>query len=422
MPEEQIIREEIKNKLVKVFERYGYKPVETSILDFYDVAARKYVGGEEILKEIYRLKDKGNRELCLRYELTFKLAKLIAMNPNVKFPFKRYEIGKVFRDGPVKAGRLREFTQCDVDCVGIKSFVIDAELIALAFDAFSSLGLDVFVKVNNRKLLFSIFKECKLKNNQFVDAALSLDKIEKIGKDNVKKELESKGIERKKIEKIFSLLEEIEKEKGNEKRIAVVKEKLKSKEALEAINELNDFLGFCKLFVPNKMKDIVFEPFLARGLAYYTSLMFEFYLKKSKIKGSVAAGGRYDGLINRFMKSDREIASTGISFGLDTIYEALKEKSFKSERKIPKVLVIPINALEKAIFVLNELRKKVEADIILEKSLKKALDFANKKDIPFVVFVGKKELKEGKFKLRNMETGKETLLSLNELLSFFDKQ
>jgi len=145
-------------------------------------------------------------------------------------------------------------------------------------------------------------------------------------------------------------------------------------------------------------------------------------LKKSKIKGSVAAGGRYDGLINRFMKSDREIASTGISFGLDTIYEALKEKSFKSERKIPKVLVIPINALEKAIFVLNELRKKVEADIILEKSLKKALDFANKKDIPFVVFVGKKELKEGKFKLRNMETGKETLLSLNELLSFFDKQ
>ena len=422
MPEEQIIREEIKNKLVKVFERYGYKPVETSILDFYDVAARKYVGGEEILKEIYRLKDKGNRELCLRYELTFKLAKLIAMNPNVKFPFKRYEIGKVFRDGPVKAGRLREFTQCDVDCVGIKSFVIDAELIALAFDAFSSLGLDVFVKVNNRKLLFSIFKECKLKNNQFVDAALSLDKIEKIGKENVKKELESKGIERKKIEKIFSLLEEIEKEKGNEKRIAVVKEKLKSKEALEAINELNDFLGFCKLFVPNKTKDVVFEPFLARGLAYYTSLMFEFYLKKSKIKGSVAAGGRYDGLINRFMKSDREIASTGISFGLDTIYEALKEKSFKSERKIPKVLVIPINALEKAIFVLNELRKKVEADIILEKSLKKALDFANKKDIPFVVFVGKKELKEGKFKLRNMETGKETLLSLNELLSFFDKQ
>ena len=110
MPEEQIIREEIKNKLVKVFERYGYKPVETSILDFYDVAARKYVGGEEILKEIYKLKDKGNRELCLRYELTFKLAKLIAMNPNVKFPFKRYEIGKVFRDGPVKSGRLREFT------------------------------------------------------------------------------------------------------------------------------------------------------------------------------------------------------------------------------------------------------------------------------------------------------------------------
>lgn len=422
LPEEQIIREEIKNKLVKVFERYGYRPVETSILDFYDIAARKYIGGEEILKEIYRLRDRGNRELCLRYELTFKLAKLIAMNPNVKFPFKRYEIGKVFRDGPVKTGRLREFTQCDVDCVGIKSFVIDAELIALAFDAFSTLGLDVVVKVNNRKLLFSIFKECKLKSNKLVDAALSLDKIEKIGKENVKKELENKGIERKKIEKIFSLLEEIEKEKGNEKRIAVVKEKLKSKEALEAVNDLENFLGFCKLFVPNKMKDIVFEPFLARGLAYYTSLMFEFYLKKSKIKSSVAAGGRYDGLINRFMKSDREIASTGISFGLDAIYEALKEKNFKSERKIPRVLVIPIDALEKAIFVLNELRKKVCADIILEKSLKKALDFANKKDIPFVVFVGKKELKEGKFKLRDMKTGKEALLSLNELLSFFDKQ
>ena len=157
MPKEQIVRNKIIDILRKHFENYGYKPIQTSILEFKEIGASKYAGGEEILKETYNLKDQGKRDLILRYELTFKLAKLIGMNPTIRMPFKRYEIGKVFRDGPVKTGRLREFTQCDVDVVGVSSRIVDAELIKMAFDIFEELELKTYAKVNSRQLLFGLF-------------------------------------------------------------------------------------------------------------------------------------------------------------------------------------------------------------------------------------------------------------------------
>lgn len=158
MPKEQSVRSDIIRKLENVFERYGYQPLETPIVCYYNVLASKYAGGAEILKEVYKLSDQGGRELGLRYDLTVPFAKLVGMNPEIRMPYKRYEIGKVFRDGPVKTGRNREFVQCDVDMVGVESMMAEAELMMMTVEAYKILGLDIFISYNNRKLLSGIIE------------------------------------------------------------------------------------------------------------------------------------------------------------------------------------------------------------------------------------------------------------------------
>lgn len=412
LPEEQIFRERIKEILIKNFQKYGYQPMETSILEFYDLAASKYAGGLEILKETYCLTDQGGRKLCLRYELTFKLAKLIGLNPDIRFPLKRYEIGKVFRDGPVKTGRLREFTQCDVDVVGIKSSIVDAELMALTDDIFSDLNLKVFIQVNNRNLLFGLFEFLKFKRP--LDLALSLDKLEKVGKEAVKKELKEKGFEEKKIGQLFSFFEKVEKKKSNKEKLDYLEKEVRNELARKGIKELKEFFAYCRDF--GIKENLVFNPLLARGLAYYTGLMWEAYLQDSEIKSSVAAGGRWDRMIQQFLESEREYPATGMTFGLDVIYQALKEKKFKIEN-IPKVLVIPIETLEEAIRIISRLRKEgINSDLAFEKKLAKALEWADKKEIPYCLIIGEDELKEKKFRLRIMKERKERLLDWKKLI------
>ncbi len=416
LPEEQIVREKIVDTLKSVFKLYGYKPIETSILEFYEVAASKYAGGSEILKETYRLKDQGNRDLVLRYELTFKLAKLVGLNPQLRFPFKRYEIGKVFRDGPVKTGRLREFTQCDVDVVGVKSLIVDAELMSLVFDVFKKLKLDVYVQFNNRKLLFGILKEYGVKDENFVDFALSLDKIEKIGKEKVIEELKEKNFDIKTINPVFSLLEKASSLKSNKEKLELFAKELKNDLAVEGINELKEFLKYCKAFGLNE--GLVLTPTLARGLGYYTGLMFEVYLKDSKIKSSIAAGGRWDKMIQNFLQSRQEYPATGIAFGLDVIYEAIKEKGIKLSSEIPKLLVIPINTLEESLSITTRLRREgISCDVSFNKKLSKALDYANKEKIPYCLIIGEDELKSNKFKLKDMKSGEEKLMSIEEIIN-----
>ncbi|MEM2121970.1 MAG: histidine--tRNA ligase [Candidatus Woesearchaeota archaeon] len=421
LPEEQIIREYIQDTLKSVFRIYGYKPIETSILEFYEVGASKYAGGSEILKETYRLKDQGNRDLILRYELTFKLAKLIALNPNLRMPFKRYEIGKVFRDGPVKSARLREFTQCDVDVVGIKSVVADAEIISMVFDVFKKFDLDVFVQVNNRKLLFGILKEFNIEEEKFVDFALSLDKIEKIGKDEVIKELKTKGFSDEKIKKVFSLFEEAEKLKENNKILTFLKNRLKNDYAREGIKELEEFFGYCNSF--GIKKDVNLVVTLARGLGYYTGIMFEVLLKKSSIKSTIAAGGRWDNMIKDFAQTKQEYPATGISFGLDVIYEALKEKKVDLKINIPEILIISLQEDDKSLKLAKEIRDLgISCDIAFNKKLTKALDYANKEKIPYCIILGEDEIKSNKIRLKNMSSGSEELLSFEEFKNFFLKK
>src|SRR3989344_4409687 len=263
LPEEKILRQSVENTLKKIFECYGFSPAETPILERYDVLASKYAGGEEILKETFKLKDQGDRELALRYDLTVPLARVVAMNPTLKMPFRRYQIGVVFRDGPLKAGRYREFTQCDVDVIGSSSMRQDAEIINLAKDAFQAIGLQVVIKVNNRKILDALMETAQIPEGKRNSTILALDKLEKIGMEAVKKELQEKGIF---SEPIDNLCRWISIKGTNDQKIKELKKILINKQGLL---EMEEVLSYAP--------EAVFEVSLARGLSYYTGTIFEVF-------------------------------------------------------------------------------------------------------------------------------------------------
>src|SRR3989338_429526 len=347
-PEQKLIRNRILNVLLKVFELYGFQPLETPTLQRLDVLASKYAGGAEILKETFKLNDQGNRDLALRYDLTVPLAIYVALNPNIKLPFKRYEIGKVFRDGPVSSERFREFWQCDVDTIGSGSMIADAEIINLASRVFNELKLKVKIKANNRKILDGLMDYCNIQENDREAAILTIDKLEKIGTDSVKKELKEKGLEDIKIKKLINLISL----KGkNKEKISKIKKVLNNNKGVEDIEELLKYAPQAE-----------FDPSLARGLAYYTGTVFEIFLINSEIKSAVCSGGRYDKIIGNFIGNNQDYPAVGISFGLDRIEQALKF----DEKTTTKVYIIPIKQNKKAAELANELRNNnINADIDL---------------------------------------------------------
>ena len=205
-PEEKIVRDKIVGTLREVFELYGFAPLETPILERFDVLSSKYAGGSEILKETFKLKDQGDRDLGLRYDLTVPLSRFVGMNPAMKMPFKRYQIGEVFRDGPVASARYRQFTQCDAYVIGSSSMATDAEIISLACAAFVKLDLTVNMKASNRKLLNEILNYCGIEKEKQENAILSLDKLEKFGINVVRNELKERRIDDSKINKVLDIV------------------------------------------------------------------------------------------------------------------------------------------------------------------------------------------------------------------------
>ena len=204
LPKEQRIRNYINDTLKEIFIEYGYNPIETPILMYYDILSDKYDEENDILKEIYKLTDQGNRKLGLRYDLTVPFSKLIALNKNnIKLPFKRYEIAKVFRDGPVKVGRDREFTQCDVDVVGISGQMIEAEMLSLYVEAFKRLNIEIIIKYNSRQLMSGLIKECNIEEEKVSKVITIIDKLEKVTIDELKDYFREIEIEEEKIDKLL---------------------------------------------------------------------------------------------------------------------------------------------------------------------------------------------------------------------------
>jgi len=412
-PEEAIARNRIVSTLKNVFELYGYSPLETPAFERYDILASKYAGGNEILKETFKFSDQGKRELGLRYDLTVPMCRFIAMNSDIKLPFKRYAIGEVFRDGPVEKARYRSFTQCDVDVVGIKGMQADAEIIALTQRAFKKLGFDAVVKVNNRKLLNELLENAGVKGDKLETAILSIDKLEKFGLETVEKELKQKNIDKNTINNI----KKITNIKGNNSdKIKNIKKIINNSDGLNEIDELLSLLNIPKI-------NVDFDVSLARGLTYYTGTVVEAYLKNSAVKSAVCAGGRYDKMIGSFIGKG-EYPAVGISFGLDRIYDAYTEKNKTQQKTVTKVYIIPINTFKDSLKIAEELRNEnVSADIdLMGKGPSKNLQYANSLGIPYVLFVGEEELKQGKVKLKDMVSGKERLMTAEELVEFLQEK
>lgn len=416
MPQEQKVRQEIIRKLQTVFERYGYLPLETPTLCYFDVLASKYAGGAEILKEAYRLSDQGGRELGLRYDLTVPFSRVVGMNPEIRMPFKRYEIGKVYRDGPVKTGRNREFIQCDVDVVGIKSVMAEAELLVMAVEVYKLLGLDVYISFNNRKLLSGIIESVGIEPALSTSVILCLDKFEKIGNDGVKIELLQLGIETSKVNTLLCCME------AQQEAFLSALTSGKTNALLEqGIQELNCLREYAEtLGISNALR---FSPGLARGLEIYTGSVWEVFLTDGSISSSVGAGGRYDSIIGGFIDNGSDYPAAGMTFGLDVIYQALLLKGAVNNNPPVDLYVIPLGTEKMSLQFVTDLRRKgIKVDIeMMGRRLKKSLDFANKQGIPYVLILGENEVRTGKGMVKNMLKGCEYEVNLCEFEELFRK-
>ncbi|MBI5390988.1 histidine--tRNA ligase [Candidatus Woesearchaeota archaeon] len=405
-PEEALLIKDLMAKLEATFRVYGFAPLETPHLERLDVLAAKYAGGAEILKETFRLKDQGGRELALRYDLTVPFSRFIGMNPTLKMPFKRYQIGTVFRDGPLKKGRMREFWQCDVDVVGTSSMMADAEMVLIAIDIFQQLGIPATVEVNNRKILDGILDAVKIPDDKKETVLVTIDKFKKITSDEICKEFTTKGISKEQQDKLLMLLKP---EGNNGQKLSTIKKAVTSEHGKQGIAEMEELMNYV-----GKQKGVAFSPSLARGLAYYTGTIFEAFTEG--FSSSLAGGGRYDTMIGSFLEHKREYPAVGISFGVVPILAVLAP-AFKSKTPT-QVYVIPIGVRAEALGVVQELRTaKIPTDVdLIGKNPSKNLEYANVQGIPFVLFIGEDELKKNLFKLKDMKTGKEELLKKEALV------
>ena len=410
LPKEQRIRNYINNIIKETFEEFGFLSIETPILCYYDMLIDKYDEENDILKEIYRLKDQGNRNLGLRYDLTVPFAKFIALNKNnISFPFKRYEINKVFRDGPVKVGRDREFTQCDADVVGISGQLIEAELLSLFVQAFQKLNIDIIIKYNSRNLMIGLILESGVEEDLVSSITTILDKKDKLNSNEFRLALSEVGLNRRQISfinKFFSMnLDDLLEYFFNTKNEYIRK-------GLEEVSNLNKYLKELEI---DDICEVSIS--LARGQNYYTGNVFEVYEKNGKIKGSIGAGGRYDKIIGNFIGDGESYPTVGISFGLSSIYELLKNSNLFDNQSQTDILIIPINTDIECLKIANEIRSFgfcVEVEMT-NKKLKKSMDFANKENIPYVIVLGEDEVKKKSFVLKNMFNGNITEVRMNEL-------
>ncbi len=406
-PKEQYIRNYISDTLKSVFEKYGFKPLQTPLLCYYDLLALKYDEDNDILKEVYKVTDQGNRNLALRYDLTVPFAKYIAMNPNTRLPFKRYEIGEVFRNGPVKLGRDREFIQCDVDSVGIEGQLVEAEFIALYVEAYKKLGINVVIKYNNRKFLSGIIIEAGISEELVTDTITIIDKFEKMTRPELEKEFQKIGLNNEQIEKLFMYLnmnadELIKIENSNETLAEGIQE-------LETLKQYISELGL--------LEYVQFSPSLARGQEYYTGTVYEVYVKDGSITSSIGGGGRYDKMITDFIGNGMKYPAVGVSFGLNVIYEILKDRKEFSEKALTDIFIIPMGTEIQCLKIAQNLRNagyKVEVEM-KSKKMKKALDYANNENIPYVLILGEDELSNNCITLKDMNNKTQEQINLDNL-------
>ena len=383
LPSTQIMRNRIIDTLKKNFEGFGFLPLETASLNHYDLLSYKYDENAEILREIYKMKDQGERELGLRFDLTVPFCKVIAMNRNLRMPFKRYEIGKVWRNGPVKLGRTREFYQCDIDCVGLSGVHIEAEFILLAVKGYTALGIEPVIKIGNRKGLIDLIKSQGVSDKD-IDTVIGI--VDRIGKADEKE-----------------LLGDLKKY-GAEKLLKI---------KLEPNDEVRELFGIIEKM--GIAKYCVFAPFLARGLNIYTGTVWEIYDKAGRLSNSLGGGGRYDNIIGNFIDNGQKYPAVGMSFGLEPICAVLSDKV--QQQTSVDLTIIPMGTEIQSQMFAEGLRTAGLRVLVqlTGKSVGKAFEYANAEKIPFAVVIGENEIIKGEVNIKNMSTGEQRVFKSGDV-------
>ena len=415
LPREQILFNKMLDIIRKNYEKFGFLPIDTPVIEKSEILLAK--GGGETEQQIYRF-EKGDTDLALRFDLTVPLARYVAEHfSELTFPFRRYQIGKVYRGERAQRGRFREFYQCDIDIIGNGKLDIinDAEIPSIIYSTFKDLGFDFFtIKVNNRKVLKGFFQHLDIEDS--TEVLRTIDKLEKIGLRKVEKELEDQGLEK---DKIIEILEFIQIEGSNEEKLQRLKNLninneifIEGLKELEAVNEYISIFGVPK---ENYITDLT----IARGLDYYTGTVYETFLDDYPSLGSICSGGRYDNLAEYYTK--QSLPGVGISIGLTRLFYQLNEVNLINvgEDSLTKVVIIPMkDCIDKAIQVANKLRQgEINTQIYLEQGkIGKKFGYVDKLNIPYSMVIGPDEIEKNQFTLRNMESGKQELFTMDELL------
>lgn len=408
LPGEMKKRNFVLDKIRRIFERFGYEPIETPILSPAETILGKY--GEEGDRLTYTWKDAGDRDVALPYDLTVPFARYAAANwRELPMPFKRYQIQRVWRAEKPQKGRLREFYQCDIDVIGTRSLLAEAEIARVIVEVFTELGITDFkIKLNSRRLINAVFQWFG-EESKTLEGLRIIDKLEKIGYGNVLKELEDLG-----VQKAYRVMEILTKKENNAKTL----DDFATFNFTET-NEVQEFLKLSKQLGVDE-RYLQFDPSLARGLDYYTGIIFEVVAKNSDF-GTLAAGGRYDNLTELFETSapkGDDTSGVGVAFGFERIMLLMEEMGILADVQTgSKVLVAQFEETRnETIEIFDKLiAAGIPAEIYFEPAkIEKQLKFANKKNIPFVLMCGPEEAANNVVVLKDMTTGEENKVSSRE--------
>lgn len=420
MPQDQILFDKMKNTIESVYSSYGFYPLDTPIIELSNVLLAK--AGGETEKQIYRF-NKGDNDLSLRFDLTVPLAKYVANRSNeLIFPFKRYQIGKVYRGERPQKGRFREFYQCDIDVIGNEtlSILYDAEIPSIIYDLFKKLNIgDFVIRINNRKILTGFFNSLEL-NSKVTDILRIIDKIEKIGEDEVKSELSLLDIDSDKVSKIIDFI----RISGNAftkierlKNLGITDEVFN-----EGVNELETVINNIKARgLDSNFYDV--DLTIARGLDYYTGTVYETILKDYPSIGSVCSGGRYENLATYY--TDKKLPGVGISIGLTRLFYQLKEAGVikTTDSSVADITILPMTENYEYVYKFSNLLKRfgVRVDTAFLGKFKQLMRYADKQKTPYVLIIGDDEISKGVAVLKDMFTGLQTEVTLENIIEIYNR-
>lgn len=422
LPKDQLLFNKMLDIIRHTYESYGFVPIDTPTIERSEILLAK--GGGETEKQIYRF-EKGDTDMSLRFDLTVPLARYVAQHfSELTFPFRRYHIGKVFRGEKSQRGRFREFYQCDVDIVGNGKLdiVYDAEIISVIYSTFKNLGFNDFtIRINNRKLLNGFLNSLDIKNT--VEVIRTIDKLEKIGKAKVEKELKELGLNKDQIDKILDFI----KIEGENKDILSTLKSMDIKDELfeKGLDELEKVVTNLESFDVSQ-ENYIIDLTIARGLDYYTGTVCETFLDDYKEIGSICSGGRYENLAEYYTK--QKLPGVGVSIGLTRLFHQLKEAKVLNEdtpSTLTKVLIIPFDEKynKYCIETAKTLRdKNIISEVYFDDArIGKKLKYADKLEIPYVILIGEDELEKRALTFKDMKTGSQKMMTIDDVVKILNK-